>query len=79
MAVNKQMAVKKKKQPALKKKTQAKPRPEPRPKAKATGRVKIATFNINGVRSRLPQLCDVWRYSWIHKVKVLKRQKVEAA
>jgi len=24
-------------------------------------------------------LCDVWRYPWIRKVKVLKRQEVEAA
>jgi len=24
-------------------------------------------------------LCDAWRYSWTRKVKVLKRQEVEAA
>jgi hypothetical protein len=26
-----------------------------------------------------PKLSDAWRYPWIHKVKVLKRQKIEAA
>jgi hypothetical protein len=32
-----------------------------------------------GQTEPLRKVGDAWRYPWIHKVKILKRQKIEAA